>query len=66
MINTYFISQSTSHICHKLQKLEVSSEFPTSQLARMALKIFNNSQLEGPTTKIYNYVPGEFGEIKEK
>ena len=23
-------------------------------------------QLEGPTTKIYNYVPGGFGEKKEK
>ena len=23
-------------------------------------------QLEGPTTKIYNYVPGGFGEIKQK
>ena len=23
-------------------------------------------QLEGPATKIYNYVPGGFGEIKQK
>ena len=23
-------------------------------------------QLERPATKIYNYVPGEFGEIKQK
>ena len=23
-------------------------------------------QLEGPTTKIYNYVPGDFGEKKKK